>query len=399
MLRSAARCPRQRLAPGEPSRHRLTASVTSWRCERGTRDVRIFLLSTAVAPLGSGLGGGVEHMVVSAARELEALGLDVTLLAPESSRAEVSNLVTVPGRLAVSAVSCRYEDSWPQEADGFLATALRWLSGRAARGDVILNFSYDWLPLYISDFLSCPLGTLVSVGSLNRSMDVEIERLSRCHPERLAFVSHAQVASFSLKAAVRLIPPGVDLNVYRFNAHPCKDCCWLGRIAPEKGLEDVFAAAARSGRAVTVFGVMQDASYWERLVRAHPAAPVRYGGFLRPPALAEAVRDFRVMLMTPKWLEAFGIVGIEALACGTPVVAYRRGGVSEYVVDGETGWLVEPDDLDELCAAVDRAAFIERPRCRALVERRFTLAHYRRALLNWLHDLLGDSGSLSALES
>ena len=79
---------------------------------------------------------------------------------------------------------------------------------------------------------------------------------------------------------------------------------------------------------------------------ATPPRPVEYGGFLRMPALAEAVREFRALLMTPKWLEAFGIVGIEALACGTPVIAYRRGGISDYVRDGETGWLVEPDDLD-----------------------------------------------------
>ena len=174
------------------------------------------------------------------------------------------------------------------------------------------------------------------------------------------------------------------------NARPSRALCWLGRIAPEKGLKDAFALADRTGMAVTAFGVMQDRDYWDDLARRHPNAPVRYGGFLKMPVLADAVREFRALVMTPKWLEAFGIVGIEALACGTPVVAYRRGGVGNYVRDGETGWLVKPDDLDELCAAVERIEQINRIASRALVEQRYTLAHYGAALADWLRVLTAE---------
>jgi UDP-glucose:tetrahydrobiopterin glucosyltransferase len=349
--------------------------------------MRIYLLSTAVAPLGSGLGGGVEHMVVSAARQLNALGYEVEVIAPADSVAEVPNLLALPGRLAPTALALDYDDPLPIEANGFLSAALRGLVERVRPDDVVLNFSYDWLPLFLSDFLPCPLGTLMSMGSLNRSLDEEIRRIATRHPERLAFLSEVQAASFGLRGPVRLIPPGLDLAQYRFNAHPSRTCCWLGRIVPEKGLDDVFAFAARTGHAVTVLGVMQDPVYWDGLVQRHPGVPVHYGGFLKMPGLAEAVREFRALLMTPKWLEAFGIVGIEALACGTPVIAYRRGGVSDYVLDGETGWLVEPDDLDGLCAAVERLEQIDRARCRALVENRYTLNHYGAALVDWLRTL------------
>jgi UDP-glucose:tetrahydrobiopterin glucosyltransferase len=225
------------------------------------------------------------------------------------------------------------------------------------------------------------------MGSLNRSLDQEIRRIADRHPERLAFLSAAQAANFGLVGPVRLVPPGLDLARYRFNPRPSQDCCWMGRIVREKGLDDVFAFAARTGRSVTVFGVMQDRVYWEGLTKRYPDAPVNYGGFLDLPGLAEAVGKFRVSLMTPKWLEAFGIVGIEALACGTPVIAYRRGGVGDYVLDGETGWLVDPDDLDGLCAAVDRVEPIDRARCRALVESRYTLNRYGAALADWLDAL------------
>jgi UDP-glucose:tetrahydrobiopterin glucosyltransferase len=349
--------------------------------------MRVYLLSTAVAPLGSGLGGGVEHMVVTAARQLHDLGHTARVIAPAGSSAAVPDLLVLPGRLAPTAIAHDYDLPVSIEADSFLAAALRWLAEQARPGDAILNFSYDWLPLFASDFFAGSLGTLISMGSLNHSLDAEIRRIVARAPERLAFLSIAQIASFGLTAALRRIPPGLDLARYRHNAAPGQDCCWLGRIAPEKGLEDVFAFAARTRIAVTVFGVMQDRAYWQALTRRRPGIPVQYGGFLGMPALAEAVREFRALLMTPKWLEAFGIVGIEALACGTPVIAYRRGGISDYVRDGETGWLVEPDDLDGLCAAAERIDRIDRANCRALVENRYTLTHYGAALADWLENL------------
>ncbi|MFZ1641119.1 MAG: glycosyltransferase [Candidatus Contendobacter sp.] len=349
--------------------------------------MRVYLLSTAVAPLGSGLGGGVEHMVTAAARQLHSLGHVTRVIAPASSVADVPELLALPGRLAPTAVTADYNAPLLLEADAFLVMALCWLAQQARPEDAILNFSYDWLPLFTSDFLPCPLGSLVSMGTLNRSLDLEIHRIAARRPHRLAFLSTAQAASFGLTEPVRLIPPGLDLGQYRYNAHPQRSFCWLGRIAPEKGLEDVFAFAIRTGLLVTVFGVMQDPAYWRALAQRHPDAPVQYGGFLHMPALADAVREFRALLMTPKWLEAFGIAGIEALACGTPVIAYRRGGVSDYVHDGKTGWLVDPDDIDGLGAAAERIGRINRANCRALVESRYTLPHYGAALADWLRAL------------
>ncbi len=346
--------------------------------------MRVYLLSTAVAPLGSGLGGGVEHMVISAARQLQALGHAAQVIAPVGSEAEVPDLRVLPGLLAPTAMALVYNDPLPIEAESFLSTALRDLAARARPGDAILNFSYDWLPLFASDFLSCPLASLVSMGSVNRSLDAEIRRLAARRSERLAFLSAAQADSFGLVDPVRLISPGLDLTRYPFNSQPSRTLCWLGRIAPEKGLDDVFAFSALTGQGVAVFGPMQERFYWETLVRRHPDVPVSYGGFLRMPVLAQTVSDFRAVLMTPKCLEAFGVIGIEALACGTPVIAYRRGGLCEYVLDGETGRLVEPDDIDGLGEAVERVEQIDRARCRRLVEERYTVRHYGAALVDWL---------------
>ncbi len=199
--------------------------------------MRVYLLSTAVAPLGSGLGGGVESMIVAAARQLLALGHAVQVIAPVGSVANIPNLLTVPGGLTPTAVGRHYHDPMPVEADSFLVAALRLLAEQTRPGDVILNFSYDWLPLFLSDILPCPLGTLVSMGSLNRSLDQEIRYQFAQRPPRLAFLSRAQAASFGIEEPVRCIPPGLDLTQYHYNAQP----------GPDAGVDGTHRAGKRSG--------------------------------------------------------------------------------------------------------------------------------------------------------
>ena len=88
--------------------------------------------------------------------------------------------------------------------------------------------------------------------------------------------------------------------------------------------------------------------------------------------------------MTPKWVEAFGNVAIEAMACGVPVIAYRRGGPAEIIVDGETGFLVEPDDIDGLVAAVGRIDEIDRVECRQRVEEEYSIPALAGRVEKWL---------------
>jgi UDP-glucose:tetrahydrobiopterin glucosyltransferase len=93
--------------------------------------------------------------------------------------------------------------------------------------------------------------------------------------------------------------------------------------------------------------------------------------------------------MAPKWVEAFGNVAIEAMACGVPVIAYRRGGPAEIVVDGRTGFLVEPDDIDALVAAIARIGELDRVACRQRVEEEYSTAALAARVEAWLDEALG----------
>jgi UDP-glucose:tetrahydrobiopterin glucosyltransferase len=98
------------------------------------------------------------------------------------------------------------------------------------------------------------------------------------------------------------------------------------------------------------------------------------------------------LVMTPKWIEAFGMVAVEALACGVPVITYRRGGPAEIVSDGETGWVVEPDNVLALADAVSCLDHIDRNHCRQRVEQHYSLDVMAERFLAWDRQICRDPG-------
>jgi UDP-glucose:tetrahydrobiopterin glucosyltransferase len=92
--------------------------------------------------------------------------------------------------------------------------------------------------------------------------------------------------------------------------------------------------------------------------------------------------------MTPRWLEAFGNVAIEALACGVPVIAYRRGGPAEIIKDGETGFLVEPDSITGLVKAIAQIPNLERSRCRWQAETEYSLTALGDRFESWFEQII-----------
>ncbi|AKV69727.1 UDP-glucose:tetrahydrobiopterin glucosyltransferase [Microcystis panniformis FACHB-1757] len=101
-----------------------------------------------------------------------------------------------------------------------------------------------------------------------------------------------------------------------------------------------------------VFGHISDLLYWQNLQDNYNFDLVDYRGFLPTESLQKELGDCFGLLMTPRWVEAFGNGAIEALACGVPVVAYRRGGPVEIIEDGKTGFLVEPDSIEGLVTGI-----------------------------------------------
>ena len=146
-----------------------------------------------------------------------------------------------------------------------------------------------------------------------------------------------------------------------------------------------------SGLGLKIMGKIQDLAYWEQIQRDYPHAPIEYLGFLPTHELQQALRTCRGMLMTPRWIEAFGNVAIESFACGVPVIAYRRGGPAEIITDGKTGFLVEPDSVEGLVAAIDRLDEIDRADCRHAAETVFSKSAWGDVMEGWFYRLVEQS--------
>ena len=172
------------------------------------------------------------------------------------------------------------------------------------------------------------------------------------------------------------------------NAKPDNCLGWVGRIAPEKGLEDAVAVAEITGIPLKILGKIQDEEYWQQICQKYPNAPIKYLGFLPTEQLQKELGKCKAMLVTPRWVEAFGNVVIEAFACGVPVIAYRRGGPSEIVKDGKTGFLVEPDSVIGLVEAIKNIDEIDRVACHQEAEREYSMMAMGDRIEQWFEDIL-----------
>jgi UDP-glucose:tetrahydrobiopterin glucosyltransferase len=354
------------------------------------RSLKILFVSTSVGALSTGLGGGVELTLKNLAIALFAKGHSITVVAPEGSKLEGFSIVEIPGNLQVIAQSQGRDAPIAMPANSVLANMWEYARTVQDHYDVVVNFAYDWLPFYLTPFFTTPIAHLVSMGSLSEAMDNAIISVAQSFSHRIAVHSRAQADSFErrLDKATNL-QNGFDLSAYSFCDEPADYFAFVGRIAPEKGLEDAVAATIAAAVPLKIWGVIHDPVYWDKIQADYPAATIAYEGFLPTDELSQALSRAKALIMTPKWVEAFGNVAIEALACGVPVIAYRRGGPSEIVKSGETGFLVMPDDVQGLVEAIGRIEKIKRSACREDAEARYSLEAMGDRAETWLGKVVG----------
>jgi UDP-glucose:tetrahydrobiopterin glucosyltransferase len=352
--------------------------------------LKILILSTPVGALGSGLGGGVELTIANLGRELRSRGHTIEIVAPTGSELGDLAIVQVPGELQLTAQTQAQAASIVMPSNPVLANM--WAKARQIQHDydIIFNTAFDWLPFYLTPFFDRPIAHFVSMGSQIAAIDLAIERVAIDYPGTIGVCTRTQAETFKFADFCCVVGgSGVDPAVYEYCSAPEQALAWLGRISPEKALEDAVAAAERTGIKLKIMGKIQDPAYWEQIQRDYPTAPIEYLGFLPTQELQQALRTCRGLLMTPRWVEAFGNVAIEALACGVPVIAYRRGGPAEIIADGKTGFLVEPDSIDGLVAAIDRLDEIDRSDCRHAAETVFSQSAWGNVMESWFYRLVG----------
>jgi glycosyltransferase involved in cell wall biosynthesis len=181
---------------------------------------------------------------------------------------------------------------------------------------------------------------------------------------------------------------GVPLEDFPFHPHGSEDLLFFGRIHPDKGAAEAITAAHRSRRRLIMAGIVQDQNYHnEQVVPALDGRSVIYLGPVGGATRATTLGSARALLHLINFDEPFGLSVVEALACGTPVIACNRGSMPELIDEGVTGFLV--DSLDAAADAIDRIDEIDRAACRAAVSARFTVDLMADRYLRLYRSILG----------
>tara|TARA_Y100001970_G_scaffold206076_1_gene250968 strand:- start:2121 stop:3200 length:1080 start_codon:yes stop_codon:yes gene_type:complete len=354
--------------------------------------MRIVLISTPIGFLGSGKGGGVELTLNSLVTGLLSLGHYVDVVAPKNSKLFKNN-----SKAKLHFVEGSDQISW-QHQDYYAPVTIpdnSLLSGMVEKGieigensDIILNFSYDWLPIWMTLNLKMPIAHIVSMGSESAVINNLISKVYTKYPYSFAFHSKTQAFDYPFIKNPIIIGNGFELANYLFQGSMDGPLAWVGRVAPEKGLEDAAYVANALGEKLNVWGIIQDEYYAAKVEKSFPPGIIEWRGFLETDKLQKELGKCRALLNTPKWNEAYGNVVVEALACGVPVIAYRRGGPSEIILHGETGFLVEPDDKDSLLSCLKLVKKINRRNCRDWVENNASSKIFASKVLIWLNKVI-----------
>jgi UDP-glucose:tetrahydrobiopterin glucosyltransferase len=354
---------------------------------------KLLFLSTPIGFLGSGLGGGVELTIYNLARTIISQGYQVRVVAPKASQLGEVPLITIAGNAQISVQSQGQEAPILIPENAVLGNMWDYARQVQKEYDLIVNFAYDWLPFYLTPFFLTPVAHLVSMASVSGAMDSIIQKTSESLPHLLAFHTVAQAETFAITPPYRCLANGLDVSLYQFRPDPSPCLAWVGRIAPEKALEDAIAACQKLDLPLRVFGQISDPVYWQHLQDTYSFDLIDYRGFLPTESLQKELGDCFGLLMTPRWIEAFGNVAIEALACGVPVITYRRGGPAEIIEDGKTGFLVEPDSINGLVTGIKNLDQIDRSFCREVVEKNYSLEALGNRAIAWFEEIFCQQGN------
>jgi glycosyltransferase involved in cell wall biosynthesis len=240
-------------------------------------------------------------------------------------------------------------EEWMEQHQAYLRLMVELSRRRDV--DLVHNNSLHYLPVAMAELLDVPVLT-----TLHTPPTPWLEpAVAQGDPasNHYAAVSRCTARQWSHVAAASTVRNGVDLAGWP-EGPGGDELVWFGRMVPEKGAHHAVEIARRAGRRLRLAGPLSDPDYWSREVKPRLGRHAEYVGHLRQAELAALVGASGAGLVTPQWEEPYGLVVAEALACGTPVVGYARGGVPEVAGPG-CSRLVAPDDVEAAAAAVDEA--------------------------------------------
>lgn len=362
------RAPRRRFARSRPSGR-----------------LRIALLAPPWIPIPPPGYGGIELVIAELAGGLVRHGHDVALLAAPGSRSSAR---------VVPLLEHDHADQIGQtlfDVD-HVGRALEVIDAAAGRGrpfDIVHDHS-GFALVAIGDRVDVPV-----LHTVHGPFTPETSTFYRQHADKvwLSGLSDAQLAAGPPGLRwVGAIPNPINVQAWPLERRKDDYLLWMGRMTEGKGAHRAIAVARSAGRPLVIAGPVQTGQreFFEREIEPHiDSGQVSYVDEVGGERKRELFAHAAALLMPIRWPEPFGMVMIEAMACGTPVIAYRSGSVPEVMEQGRTGFVVR--ELDDAIEAVRRVRYLSRARCREVFEERFTARRMAHDYLDVYAQLIAET--------
>lgn len=289
--------------------------------------------------------------------ELIRNGMEVTLFATANSQTKATLQAVIPEG---------YEENRNLDAKVWECLHISECFENAGEFDIIHN-QFDFLPLTYSALVGTPVVTTIHGFSSPKILPVYKKYNKHTHYVSISDADRSPGLDY-----IATIHHGIDLDQFTFNPAPRGDyLLYYGRIHPDKGTKEAVEIARALDERLVIAGIIQDESYYNRYIKPHlKEGKIEYIGSIGPDKRNSLLGNARVLLHPINFSEPFGLSVVEAMACGTPVIAMNKGSMPELIRHGENGFLVE--NTDEAIAQVKNIDSLSRMACRKTVEERFS---------------------------
>jgi glycosyltransferase involved in cell wall biosynthesis len=308
--------------------------------------------------------GGTERVVFELVKELDRRGHEVTTFASGDSE--------VPGRHITTVEEALRPSGYSGDPSPWFYLTIQEVLDRATEFDII-HSHLEWASLLLARVSPIPV-----VSTLHGRLDLTWSAATFARPTKgLVAISANQAATHPEVEWAGVVHNGLTLDDSPFERRRGDALCFVGRVAPEKGIVDAIQIAKATGRSLRIAAkagpTAAERDYFDNAFM--PAlegagSSVEFLGELEQADRDQLFAESYAALMPGSWPEPFGLVAIEALACGTPVIARRVGGLPEIIRDGVDGFF--GDDADQLAYQVERVEGLDRAAIRASVLDRFS---------------------------
>ena len=315
--------------------------------------------------------GGTERIIHYLTEELQKRGHKVTLFAPGDSKTS-ARLVAFLKKGAIS-LGAKWPDYWWNLINHSIAFE------RADEFDII-HCHWGIMGAFFQRLVKTPVvHTMHNIPQASHMRWKVFEYYK--NDLNLVFISKSEMRNSPMKFKNSwVVYNGIDISQFKFNPKPKDHFVWIGRVSPAKGIENAIKVAKKLKLKLLLAGQIQPSwrNYFETVVKPQLDSRIKYIGEISQRQLSKFYREAKALLYPIEWEEPFGLVMVEAMACGTPVIVFERGSAKEVVKDGKTGFVVPFKDkrgrknINGLVEAVKKIDQIKREDCRKWVEENFT---------------------------